>query len=326
MYNASMPLASMADICDVIVCPSCGSRLESAAPWRCANTRCEEHTNGFLNAGGNPVFIDFDKSIVSARTFLDTARRWDRNAHRPLKRFMLKLMDSLLRNPVAERNTTRIRELLAGVSRKRLLIVGGATIGCGAQALYTDRDLQIVAFDIVPSQWTQFVADAHSIPLADSSVDAVWIQAVLEHVLEPQRVVAEIERVLSSNGIVYADTPFMQQVHMGPYDFTRFTENGHRWLFRNFECIDSGVVSGPCTQLAWSIDYAARAITRSNKIGTLLRYIALPFANFADRFCSDKHAIDGASAVYFLGRKSQTHLTPVDILTHYKGAQKMMGA
>ncbi len=55
---------------------------------------------------------------------------------------------------------------------------------------------------------------------------------------------AEIHRVLRPGGIVYADTPFLQQVHEGAYDFTRFTDSGHRFLFRRFERIDSGSVAG----------------------------------------------------------------------------------
>ena len=68
---------------------------------------------------------------------------------------------------------------------------------------------------------------------------------MLEHVLEPELVVAEIHRVLMPDGLVYAGTPFMQQVHEGPYDFMRFTESGHRWLFRRFERLASGATGGP---------------------------------------------------------------------------------
>ena len=51
----------------------------------------------------------------------------------------------------------------------------------------------------------------------------------------------EIYRVLKSDGIVYIETPFMQQVHGGKYDFTRFTYLGHRRLFARFQEIESGI-------------------------------------------------------------------------------------
>ena len=43
---------------------------------------------------------------------------------------------------------------------------------------------------------------------------------------------------------MYAETPFMQQVHEGAYDFTRFTVLGHRCLFKYFEKNDSGGIRG----------------------------------------------------------------------------------
>ena len=58
--------------------------------------------------------------------------------------------------------------------------------------------------------------------------------------VEPEKVVAEIYRVLKENGIVYAETPFMQQVHEGAYDFTRYTVLGHRYLFRQFHALSIG--------------------------------------------------------------------------------------
>jgi SAM-dependent methyltransferase len=49
--------------------------------------------------------------------------------------------------------------------------------------------------------------------LSTSALTVCWIQAVLEHALDPPVVVAEIYRVLKPGGLVYADTPFMQRVH-----------------------------------------------------------------------------------------------------------------
>ena len=74
--------------------------------------------------------------------------------------------------------------------------------------------------------------------------DAVICQAVLEHVLEPASAVSEIHRVLRRDGLVYAETPFMQQVHERAYDFSRFTQSGHRWLFRRFSEISAGPIGG----------------------------------------------------------------------------------
>ena len=122
-------------------------------------------------------------------------------------------------------------------------MLGGATLGDGMRALMGDR-LEVVESDVYLGPRTEVVLDAHDIPFADSTFDAVVAQAVLEHVVDPYRSVSEIWRVLKPRGIVYAETPFMQQVHGGPYDFTRFTPLGHRRLFRQFEELDSGVILG----------------------------------------------------------------------------------
>ena len=140
-----------------------------------------------------------------------------------------------------------------------------------------------LGFDIYASPEADFIADAHDIPLPDDSVDGVWIQAVLEHVIEPDRVVAEIHRVLRPGGIVYAEIPFMQTVHEGAYDFTRLTDTGVRWLFRWFERIDSGTVLGPGSALLWSITAVLTGLLRSPKAGKLLATLLFFWVRFADK-------------------------------------------
>jgi hypothetical protein len=63
-------------------------------------------------------------------------------------------------------------------------------------------------------------------------------------------------------GVVYAKTPFMQQVHECAFDFTRFTEVGHRRLFRRFDDIDRGVAVDPASALLWAAGYFARSVPR----------------------------------------------------------------
>ena len=144
--------------------------------------------------------------------------------------------------------------------------------------MYDDPQVQVIGTDIYHSPHVTLIADGHLLPFADQSVDGVWIQAVLEHVLDPQQVVAEIHRVLRPDGLVFADTPFMQQVHEGAYDFTRFTLSGHRWLFRHFALIDAGTSGGAGLATLWSLRYLVRAMTGSGPLGTLVHW---PFAGCA---------------------------------------------
>ena len=307
---------------DLLACPKCGGELERAGEsFLCTNSACAAR---FGLAGGQPVLVDFGDSIldeqeIAARAGGSAIERGGRRGQSALARTLIGT------NRAAAANADRFRALAAEMAeRPKLLVVGGGTAGEGTGSLLTDPGIERIAFDIYASPLTQFIADAHKIPLKDESVDAVWIQAVLEHVLDPWRVVAEIHRVLRPGGIVYAETPFLQHVHEGAYDFTRFTESGHRWLFRNFEAIDTGVALGTGTTLLWSIEHLVRGVFRSVKAGVAARALLFWIRGF-DRIIPRGYASDAASAVYFLGRKSNAAIAPRDMVGFYKGAHARTG-
>src|SRR3569833_1135941 len=113
----------------------------------------------------------------------------------------------------------------------------------------------------------------------------------------------------------------MQQVLESGHDFIRFTQNGHRWLFRRFEEIDSGIIGGPGTVAVWAVQYLAGALFSSYKIGKMA---SVPFfwLRYLDRWANPKFASDGASGIYYLGRKAEAALGPHDIVSEYRGATK----
>jgi ubiquinone/menaquinone biosynthesis C-methylase UbiE len=168
------------------------------------------------------------------------------------------------------------------------------------------------------------ICDAHDIPFADGTFDGVIAQATLEHVVDPYRCVEEIVRVLKPRGLVYAETPFMQQVHMGAYDFTRFTHSGHRRLFRHFSEIASGPICGPGTALAWSYLYFLLSFVQSRVLRGLVRAFASLTAfhlKYADHYLMhEKGAIDSSSGFYFIGRKGKEVLSDRDLVRYYRGA------
>jgi SAM-dependent methyltransferase len=320
-----MGLVDLACVGPLLHCPRCraplihrGSRLRcSSASCRCS---CQE---GFPQVGRWPVLIDFEGSVVtpdglraaggdpgSTKPSIDRLPRWLRPLWKPPNR-------------VAAENVGRLRSLLPGPS-PLIVVIGGATMGNGLERLYADRTARLIGFDIYASPLTQFIADAHRIPLAAASVDGVIVQAVLEHVLDPAQVVTEIHRVLRPDGLVYAETPFMQQVHAGPYDFVRFTGSGHRYLFRAFEEISAGPVTGPGTQLLWSMDHLTRALVRSKLAGRLVRGM-FAWLRWLDPLADRRFALDGAGACYFLGRRAEHELRPSDIVGYYQGAQRAPG-
>lgn len=273
-------------------------------------------------SGAMPILVDFDRSVLSRERVAETAGASP--VRRENVRTRLSVIKRLLsaEKRVTRQNLERLRALLhQRAGRPRVLVVGGGTVGQGLAPLYDDAELDVIAFDLYFSPDIHFVADAHDIPLRTGTVDAVIVQAILEHVLDPARVVAEIWRVLKKDGLVYSETPFLQHVHEGPYDFTRFTESGHRYLFRRFELIASGVCGGPGTQLMWSIDYFVRGLFRSWAAGKVAK-LAFCWLQLLDRAVPEDYASDAASGFYFLGRRSAVTITPGDAVAFYRGAQR----
>jgi SAM-dependent methyltransferase len=267
---------------------------------------------------GQPVLIDFDNSVCEPESYAvlkgGSVLQRDRSGVR-------KRISQIVwgKNERAQQNARKfLQRLFVQSDHPTILIVGGGTIGAGSEDLYQHPNVQLISFDIYASQYTDFVADAHQIPLKDASVDGVWIQAVLEHVLDPAQVVREMHRVLKSDGIIYAETPFMQQVHEKAYDYTRFTESGHRWLFREFELIDSGSVLGLGTSLVWSIRYFTSALFRSKKVGMLFAILFFWLRLF-DHLMPSDYTSDGASSLFFMGQKSARSLPMAQIVGFYRG-------
>lgn len=311
------------DLCSMMRCPHCGARLAFRSDQvSCLDKMCVYSRQPFPVFDGKPVLIDFTDSVFQRPNYQmgnGSPIPRDLTRHR-LRSRLHRFVDG--DNHVAPKNCDSfIAKLKCESENPRILIVGGGVVGLGADRLYNDSDIELIGTDVYASPNIDLLCDAHKLPFESGLFDGVWIQAVLEHVLDPPVVVAEIHRVLRPNGLVYAETPFMQQVHERAYDFTRYTLSGHRWLFRQFEEISSGTVTGPATALLWSIRYFLRALGAGEKIS---RVVSLPFfwIRFLDRFCYPQKAADAAGGVYFLGRRSEAKLS-APVMVEYYDAQKL---
>jgi SAM-dependent methyltransferase len=213
--------------------------------------------------------------------------------------------------------------LLARSGRPRVLVIGAGEMGAGLETLLDEPAIELVEVDASLGPRVQVVCDAHDLPLADGAFDGVVIQAVLEHVLDPARCVAEIHRVLKPGGLVYADTPLVCQVHGREFDFTRYTRLGHRRLFRHFGELDSGVSGGPAMALGWTIRYfllsfSSRPLVRAGISG--LSRLTLFWLKYLDYLLLAKPgALDAAFAFYFLGEKREEILDDRELIRNYRG-------
>jgi len=106
--------------------------------------------------------------------------------------------------------------------------------------------------DPVDTYRPDIVGDIHAMPIADASYDGMFCLAVLEHVARPWVAVSEMKRVLKPDGILLVYVPFLSPYHAMPGyygDFFRFTEDGIRSLFHDWEDVKLAAVRGPVETL-----------------------------------------------------------------------------
>lgn len=122
-------------------------------------------------------------------------------------------------------------------------------LGAGTRS-YDDR---IVCIDGYGYKSVHVVCDLAALPFADGSIDGLISEAVLEHVPDPEKHVAEMLRVLRPGGRVHCYFPFMQAFHASPHDYSRRTIPGLLHLFEEFTDCRTRVAGGPTSGLVWTL-------------------------------------------------------------------------
>jgi SAM-dependent methyltransferase len=298
------------ELLPIVQCPTCRAKLADLRLCASCGLR-------FATAGGLPLLVDFEGSILQPEDFSPNRRVIAGLKQGTRLGAMLSRFTYGGNINAAEKMHVYLRHARALSCRPRILVIGGGSIGAGMQGLYAAQDIDLVGVDIYESPSVVLLCDGHRLPFVDGSFDGVVIQAVLEHVVDPAVVVGEVHRVLRTGGLVYSETPFMQQVHDGAYDFTRYTLSGHRWLFRQFSEVEAGTALGPGFALLWSISYFVKAVTGSPRAAALITALFF-WVRFLDRKMPKGLALDAASGLYFLGIRAETSLNPTDLLSYYE--------
>jgi uncharacterized protein YbaR (Trm112 family) len=308
-------------VISLLQCPDCSRGVLTLSPAQ-GELVCECCKQRFPFSQGRPVLLRHDNELFRIEDYLRVSSdatvqgngKWSR----------------IVPSPSVNLSSTRILQRLGselnGMGRGVVLVVGGGkqrrwldtvlNVGQSVRVVYTDIDVDA---DI------DLFCDAHALPFRNASFDAVVTTAVLEHVMYPERAAAEIVRVMKVGGWLYSELPFMQQVHEGAYDFTRYTLSGHRRLFNSFDVLDSGMVAGPGTALAWAVEnfflaFASRSATRSLvKVGARVLFGWIKYFDYV--LAKRPEAMDGASCTYLLGRKVEGQISDADIVAGYVGAK-----
>lgn len=307
----------------ILRCPCChGAKLSSDV--ESGKLKCESCGIQYPITYGRPVLLRPDNEVFCQGDYRNAGLTAPEVAVRGWGRFI----PAPSVNLASELVLARVRQFLTELPSATVLVVGG-----GRQRQWLDERLgtgdvvRVVYSDIDVGADVDLFCDGHDLPFVDGVFDAVVTTAVMEHVLYPERVAAEIHRVLKVGGLLYSELPFMQQVHEGAYDFTRYTLSGHRRLFNGFFEIESGMVAGPGTALFWTIEnFALAFIARPVLRKAAKLFVRLGFAwlkNFDRLLINRPEAMDGASCTYFLGRKIEAKIADADIIARYVGAKHL---
>ncbi len=303
-----------------LCCPKCKSSfLIKNSLYVCENIKCQ---NNYHSIDGIPVLVSDENELFNFSKLSAERSPFFKNRGKIYNFFKI-LIPDISHNISANKNYKQISSLLKD-SNGNILVIGSGDGGDGLDVLLNSREFNVIKTDICIANDINYVCDAHNLPFIDCSFDLIVIQAVLEHVLDPKAVISEVHRVLKDNGLVYSETPFMQQVHGAEYDFTRWTRSGHRFLFSGFNEVGSGQVGSVGMSLAWSIEYFVAGILRYKYLYLpaiiFLRYFIfiLKYFDYIAVNYNNNRSSDGASGFYFIGRKIKSIMTDSEIISYYR--------
>lgn len=306
------------ELADLMQCPYCNGQLAAGEhQWSCV--ACSTQYPVF---NGHPVVIRSDNPLFAPTDFTEYSRNSEPRGTRALVgKFVKRLVPSKSLNLARD---SIFRKLCSAYLDDEIVVL---VVGCGNQSeqlhKYFDRSkVSFVFCDIDKRADVDVFCDAHRLVFGDGVFDGVVTTAVLEHVLYPEKAVSELVRVLKPNGFVYSELPFLQSVHEGAYDFSRFSMSGHRMLLQHFAEEESGMVAGPGTALVWSLAGLARSLFRSPRVSQLLFLSTLCFffwIKYIDYVVqANPRALDAASSTYFFGRKADRLTSPQSIVEKYR--------
>ena len=119
-------------------------------------------------------------------------------------------------------------------------------IGCGRkpyESLFkyvTYTGLEVDTPMMRESSLADVFYNGKNLPFDNEVFDSVVCNQVLEHIFEPDEFLAEINRVLKTNGTLLVSVPFVWDEHEQPVDYARYTRFGLKHLMakNSFEVVE----------------------------------------------------------------------------------------
>lgn len=142
----------------------------------------------------------------------------------------------------------------------------------------------VIEMEFAVFRHTDIVGDAHHLPFDDNSFDAVVVMNAFEHYHDPNRVSAEIHRVLKPGGRIHVRTAFLQPLHEKPFHFYNCTRYGMERWFEAFETDLMHVSTNFCPNhtLAWTASEAETALRRDLSDQAADAFMSAPIAQLVE--------------------------------------------
>lgn len=125
------------------------------------------------------------------------------------------------------------------------------------------------------------VADLNKpLPIADGVAGTIVSISVLEHLAEPNIMLSEANRILTTGGYVFLQVPWQWWIHEAPYDYFRYSPYGLKYLFEKngFDNVHVEASAGFFSTMALKFNYfTLRAINITKPIRALLKVLLIPF-------------------------------------------------
>lgn len=157
-------------------------------------------------------------------------------------------------------------------------------LGCGLAPMYAAYMNHITEVTCVDwsndsshSPYIDFEQDLNQpLSFADESFDTVLLTDVLEHIRKPDCLLAEIQRIMSTDGVLLLNVPFFYWIHDKPFDYFRYTEYALKAMLEDngFEIIRLQALGGSPEVVA---DISSKIMARIPIIGNIYAIIVQKF-------------------------------------------------